>query len=594
MNGSTMATSGTITASRSASVVGFVALLLASCTGKIGQVGSGSGSGGAGNVPGGGGAPGVVTGGGGATQPPPPPPPPPTTGGGMVTPEAAGPLALRRLTVREYNNTVADLFGDTTRPALLFPTDSPSDSGFVAPIEVSSLHAQRYEEASELLANAALAANKLTIPCTNPAVSAEATCARQFIQQTGRKVFRRPVSSLEEAGLTALFTRARELGLDFRQSLTQVVRGMLQAPGFIYHWELGPTRPAATGGVAPLTSYQVASRLSYFLWETTPDTELAAAADADGLLTADAVETQARRMLANPRAKNFLESFHLQWLLIENLENLQKSETRFPFFGAPLRESLAPGLTEFAYSIFDPAGDGTLKTLLTAPYGFVNSSLAPVYGVTATGTTLTRTNLDPNQRAGILTQATFLASRAAVSASNPIYRGFSVYKKVLCGQPRAFPGNVPDVAPEVAGKSTRDRYAAHAQGACAECHAPFDPLGFAFEHYDAVGAYRAMDGGKPVDATGTAITPQGATITFTNAVELVNKLADSDEVKWCATRNWFRYMLGRADSAEDLGSMESAYRAGAMTPGFSLRDMIFAAVRSTAFRQRTVSPTEGI
>ena len=137
MNGSTMATSGTISdargvarpTARQAAVVGFVALLLASCTGKIGEIGSGSG--GAGNTPGGGGRPGMVTGSGGATQPPPPPPPPPTTGGGMVTPEAAGPLALRRLTVREYNNTVADLFGDTTRPALSFPTDSPSESGFV-------------------------------------------------------------------------------------------------------------------------------------------------------------------------------------------------------------------------------------------------------------------------------------------------------------------------------------------------------------------------------------------------------------------------------------------------------------------------------
>lgn len=524
-------------------------------------------------------------------------PPLPPPGPGALAPEAAGALPLRRLTIREYNNTVADLFGDTTQPANVFPSDGQSDSGFNSPIEISSLHTNRYETAAGNIADAALAANKLIMPtgCAAPAATAEANCAKLFIQQTGRRVFRRPVSAAEEMGLTTLYTQARGFGFDFKQSLAQLVRAMLQAPGFLYHWEVGLTPPQATAGVAPLTSHQIASRLSYFLWETMPDDQLFTAADSNMLLTPAAVEAQARRMLTDARAKHALENFHVQWLFLDNIENLQKSETKFAFYGEPVRASLGPALGEFAKSIFDTTSDGTLKTLLTAPYAYVNAPLAPIYGVTATGNAYTRISLDATKRGGgLFTQAAFLASRATPSASNPIYRGVAVYKRLLCGQPRAVPPVVPEVAPEVATTSTRKRYEAHTTNAyCASCHSAFDAYGYVFENYDAIGAYRDTDGGEAVNAKASVVTPLGANLTFTNAVDMMNQLSQSDEAKWCVTRNWFRYMLGRTDGTVDMGSMGLAYRAGGMTPGFSLREMIVAAVRSMAFRYRTVSPTEG-
>jgi hypothetical protein len=590
-----------IVSGNQATATGFCALLLATpllfvaaCTGSVqpgavppttGSTPGGTGGSTVGSVAATGGNPGAA----------PTPNLPPPTMSSAPTPEAAGPLALRRLTTREYNNIVADLVGDTSHPADLFPADAPSDSGFLAPIEVGELHVQRYEEAAAKVADAALAANTLTIPCTNPTAAAESACAKQFVQQFGRKAFRRPLTAMEEVGLTTLFGQARTLGFDFKQSIGQTVRVILQAPGFLYHWEAGVAPAgAAANAMVPLTSHQIASRLSFFLWETIPDAELSAAADAGTLLTPEAVEAQARRMLASPKSKLSLDNFHTHWLLVENLDNLQKSAGKYPYYGDPLRASLAPALAEFTSSILGTGGDGTLKTLLTAPYAYVNAALAPIYGVTATGDALTRMDLPATQRAGILTQPTFLASRASPSASNPVYRGVSVYRQLLCGPPRAVPGNVPPVEPEVVGKSTRDRYAGHAQGFCATCHAPFDPLGFAFENYDAVGAYRTMDGGKPVDATGTTVTPGGVTISFNNAVELTSKLAESDEVKWCVTKNWFRYMLGRPETDAEKGSMELAFRTANATPGYSLRDVIVSAARSMAFRFRTVSPGEGI
>jgi hypothetical protein len=130
------------------------------------------------------------------------------------------------------------------------------------------------------------------------------------------------------------------------------------------------------------------------------------------------------------------------------------------------------------------------------------------------------------------------------------------------------------------------------QTACAECHASFDALGFAFGNYDAIGAYQTMDNGHPIDASGSVVTPGGTKLSFQNAIDLVNALAASDEVKWCVTRQWFRFVLGRMESPSDEGSMELAYRAGAAVPGFSIRQMLTSLVQSQTFRYRAPSPGE--
>jgi hypothetical protein len=509
------------------------------------------------------------------------------------TPEAAGAFVLRRLSNREYNNVVADLLGDTTRPADDFPDDDAGSAGFVAPTNVATLNAQHYEETAGKLAEAALTANKLQIPCTSPATNAEATCAQNFINQFGKLAFRRPVLAAELMGLSTLFTTARGLGFDFKSSIAQVTKAILQAPGFLYHWEIGPSKGTPQNGVVALTPYQVASRLSFFLWETMPDAPLLAAADGGQLATPEQIQAQAERLLSDPRAQNTMENFHVQWLFLENLANLQKDTTAYPLFGDAVRQAFVPELKSFTASVILNNADGTLKSLLTAPYAFVNSATAPIYGATASGTTLTKTNLNASQRAGLLTQGAFLASRAGTAESNPTYRGVAIFKQLLCGSVPPPPANVPDVQPPSANLTTRQRFEAHDMNPCAiGCHTQFDPYGFAFENYDGIGAYRTMDNGQPVNATGTARTPGGATLTFNNAVELANALAASDEVKWCTTRQWFRYMLGRMESSTEQGSLEVAYRAAAQNPGFSIRDMLLSTTKSMAFRSRTVAAGE--
>ena len=588
-------------------MLGFVAALSVGCNADItgpgvganGASGGGSGtsgsagagtSGSSGTATGGASGSGATAGTGSVGTTPPPPDTPPA-------PESAGVLPMLRLTHREYRNTMADLLGTATNPAAGFEADGPGNSGFETPNNVGTVNAQMYMEQAALLAESAMTGGRLTVPCTAPAnTAAENTCATEFIATFGLRAFRRPVATGEATDLLALFTTARGLGFDFRASLTHVVSEMLQSPNFLYHWEIGdapPTRDAADPTLVNLTPYQIASRLSYFLWESMPDDALLAAAGAGELSTPEGVLAQAQRLLADrTRSKNALFNFHRQWLHIDNLEDLAP--------GTNLGELLGEELGLFVASVL-LEGDGTLASLLTAPYTFANATTAPEYGASVTGAAFARLELDPTQRLGVLMQVPFLRTNGTAP---PVDRGLVVYRQLLCGQVSPPPLDVPDVSPPSANLTTRERFSEHSTNACATgCHALFDPWGFAFENFDALGHYRTMEGGKPIDATGLPLangarggtTPNAIDIPFNNAVELVHALAASDEVRWCTARQWSRYMLGRLESGSDAGSIENAYKAAASpATGYSVRDFLLAAVRTKAFRFRTPSAGEAL
>lgn len=513
---------------------------------------------------------------------------------GTSTPESAGELPMLRLTRAQYNHALSDLIGDQSSPGDTLPDDGVSNNGFEAPISTSSLHVQYLLEIAEAAVDSALADGRLTIPCNNPAAAQEEACATQFIDDFGLRVYRRPIEPDERTGLLSVFTQARELELSVNDSIGFMLKAMLQSPNFLYHWEIGDTKPGpGTDGLVPLTEYQVASRLAYFLWDSGPDDALLTSAGANQLTTPDGVLAQAQRLLTDTtRADRALSNFHTQWLHVYNLGDLQKDTGAYPSYGPEMRSALEPAMTSFVSSVFLGAGDGTLATLLSAPYAYANAALAPAYGTTVTGTSMQRIDLDPTQRAGLLTQAAFLATNASPQTSHPVLRGLTVWKNLLCGPISPPPANVPEVEPPAAGTTTRQRYENHSANPCATCHTVFDPLGFAFENYDAIGGFRATENGQPVDATGVATTPGGTMIPFNNAVELLGSLASNDEVRWCVTRQWFRYMLGRMEASAEQGSMEVSYYQALATPGFSLRDLLLKTVQTTAFRFRAPSAGE--
>jgi Protein of unknown function (DUF1588)/Protein of unknown function (DUF1585) len=214
--------------------------------------------------------------------------------------------------------------------------------------------------------------------------------------------------------------------------------------------------------------------------------------------------------------------------------------------------------------------------------------------VTGPASGFAKVMLDPTQRAGIFTQTAFLASQATDILDNPVYRGLSIYVKVLCGVVNPPPANVPPVNFLSTG-TTRQSFDAHGSSACAVgCHRLFDPPGFAFENYDGIGRYRTMDNGQPVDSTGTFTTPGGATMTFNNAVDFAKQLAQSSEAQVCIDRQWTRYMLGRFETPAEQGSLELALNTAGKTPGFSLRDMLTTLLSSKAFLYRAPSAGEAL
>ncbi len=180
---------------------------------------------------------------------------------------------------------------------------------------------------------------------------------------------------------------------------------------------------------------------------------------------------------------------------------------------------------------------------MTSSKSFINDGLAGVYGVASvTGPTLVERALDPTQRQGLFTEASFLAAHATLTSSHPVKRGKKLLIDVLCGTVPPPPPGIPDPAAPSPSISTRERFAMHGLNVCAKaCHGLMDPLGFAFEHYDAIGAYRAMDGGKPVDASGAFVAPSGAPpAAFQDAIGLMKLVAASEDARRCVTNRWFR------------------------------------------------------
>ena len=598
------------------------ALTLVACTGRIGgsaETGAGgagnvtgpmSGSGGLGAGSGGAGAGAVTADGGGANA---------TGAGGTSTQgvaivttgtppaESAGTLVMRRLTYREYDHMLAYLLGDTTAPAEggnAWSPDAPNAVGYVAPSSVADLQVDLYNQTANTVVETALqalaagkTAGKLTIPCKTPTTTAaETTCATQFITAFGLEAYRRPVASAEQTDLLTLFTTVRGLGLSFNESIGAIVKSMIQSPNFLYHWEIGPTPPVVgSDGLVPLTAWQLASRLASTIWETTPDDTLLQAAQSGQLTTPAQVASQVTRMLADPRAANGLFYFNEQWLFnfgSQGRDLTQPLTKSSPLFTAAVAAGLATEFSDFVSSVY--TGDGTLKSLFTAPYAYVNHDLGAIYGVTGPATGFAKVALDPTKRGGIFTQTAFLATLASDGADNPIYRGLSIYLKVLCGTIGSPPANVPAVT-FIANGTTRQSYEAHGMSACASgCHNLFDPPGFSFENFDGDGSYRTTDANQPVDSTGSFVTPANATITFTNALDLSTQLAQSAEAQSCVDRQWTRFILGRPETTAESGSMSLAFQKAAATAGFSLRDLMATLIQSKAFMYRLPSPGEAI
>ncbi|HMI86318.1 MAG TPA: DUF1592 domain-containing protein, partial [Polyangiaceae bacterium] len=449
-------------------------------------------------------------------------------------------------------------------------------------LQISPTLVEQYMNAAEKLSVAALANMPSLVPC-DPVKDGEDACARSFISAFGAKAFRHPLSAAESARLWAAFDAGRKL-TDWKTGLQLVIETALQSPEFLYRVEFGA--PAQGQTVVKPTSFEMASRLSYLLWQSMPDDELRAAAQQDKLVTNDAIFGQVDRMLKDPKARAVVAHFHELWFHLDQYDVLEKDVSVFPGFTASVASLMAEETHRFLdHVIWEGAGD--VGAILTAPYTFMNAQLASYYGVSGVvGDAFVRVNLDATQRAGLLTQGGLLSVLAKSNQTAPVHRGKFVREQLLCDELPPPPPDIIIKPPELSSTlSTRQRFAEHsASPACSGCHQLMDPIGLTFENYDGAGRYRTMENNKPIDVSGE-IASSDVTGSFQGVTGLAQKLAASQKVKSCMARSWFRYAYGRAETDADacaLAQVEQKFRES----GYKITSLIVALAQTDAFLYR--------
>ena len=506
------------------------------------------------------------------------------------------PSRVVRLSKLEIQNSVTDLLG--TNKGVDLPDDakflnfSSNAEALVTPPFGNALQSSAQALAADF--RASLDPTQFGSDCSASDASARA-CATTLIKNYGQKAFRRPIAPADIDGLLAVYDAGRQTGSDgdvldrFKAGMDFTLRAILQSPDFVYRVELGDPS-AVNKGITNLTPYEAASSLSYMLTASPPDDALLAAAAANGLASPDALEAQARRLMA-AMPKRFAAQqsrFVREWLAIDfTVPAWAKNTTIYPLYSDELKSAIDQ---ETSLYLGDWVAHGpTLTSLLTRSDTFVNASNAPLYGLTANAGDMIKVSLDPTQRSGILTMPAFLGTRAHVDSSAPILRGISIVRGVMCITIPAPPPNVPPL-PAITDTSfttTRDRVEKHvAQASCASCHDRINPLGYPFENYDGLGIYRTKENGYDIDSSGAIIGTQSSDQPVKDAIVLSHALATSADVQLCFDRQVFRATFGRQETAADECSLRAAATAY-QAKNLDLRELLVSLVKSQTFAQRS-------
>ncbi len=512
---------------------------------------------------------------------------------------------IRRLTKFEYNNTVRDLLGDLTAPASILPAEEEplGFSNDATSLNVTPVLAEKYMLVAESVAARATEDVSGLTGCAPDGEPADlAACATTFIETFGRRALRRPVNEEEIAELQALYESAWTLYADapdpgptsYRMGIQMIIESVLQQPAFLYRVELGEglSPVDADGDIMPLSSLEMASRLSYFLWGSMPDEALLAEAEAGRLTTKQEIAAQARRMLDDDKAREAVSMFHAQWLDFDRVTNVTKDPALYPEWSSALAELMKEEMRVFVEQVVFN-GDGDLGTLLTAPYTYADGALAEHYGASPAGDgeAFAKVDFPPDQRAGLLSMGALLSYYSHTNQTSPVHRGKLVREAFLCDVLAPPPADVMFELPEPSANSTaRERFAEHSSNpSCSGCHELMDPIGFGFESFDTLGRFRTTDNGQPIDDSGSIIDSD-VDGTFDGLSQLANKLASSDEVKACYAKMWFRFAYGRGETQADACTLEQLH-VSFDAAGGNVKELLVALTQSDAFLYRVAGDT---
>lgn len=507
---------------------------------------------------------------------------------GEPEPEAEfspAPARLRLLLARQYKSSLAYLLGDAAAAAATPPSDSALN-GFeaigAAQLALGDSAVDAYEKAARAAAAAADPARLATyLPCT-PTGPADVDCHRTFVTNFGRVAWRRSLVPAEIERYAAVAQDAALTLGSFDAGVEFAVAGMLQSPYFLYQVEVGepdPNDPAER----ILTGVELATRMSFFLLDTTPTRELLDLADQGGLATPEQVRGVATTMLEVPAARAALGNFFGEVLRLRGLEELPKDPVTFPAWspglGGAMRQETMMLIEDIVFT-----RDADFLDLLDAPYTFANGPLAALYGLipdpAQLGDTWQRFDLPAEtKRGGIFGHGGFLSAKAHISSTSPTLRGKFVREVIMCQGMPAPPPGVATELPVGEFKTMRERLQQHMNDpSCNGCHQLMDPIGFGLENFDGIGIFRLVENGVVLD-TKSAIDGLGE---FDGARELGGLLRGSEEVPHCLVRNLFRHATGHLELASERPALEDL-DASFEAAGFRMKDLLVDLVASPAF-----------
>ena len=498
-------------------------------------------------------------------------------------PGDVGRKLIHRLSRLEYNNTVRDLLGVDSQPADRFPPDGGGGGGFdnnAATLFVPPILMEKYlAAASEIVA---AAKPELLFRVRPSETKDDATAARENLARLAASAFRRPAAEDEIGGLLALFDTTTRQGAQWEDAMRQCVRAMLVSPSFLFRVE--QDRP----GLVPqrVSDWELASRLSYFIWSTMPDGTLFALARAGELSEPVTFEAQVRRMLADPKARVLAENFASQWLRTRELRTtVRPASGGQPEFTPALRDAMAREPIVFFDALLRE--DRPLTDCLDADYAFVNAELAKFYGLSEVkGDAFQRVALTDRSRGGVVTMAGVLTLTSYPRRSSPVLRGKWIMEEILGTPPPPAPPMIKSLPTSDTGRNGltfRQQLEQHRSKAeCAACHKTMDQLGFGLENFGPVGSWRTSVANDPVDASGEL--PDGTK--FAGPIELKRLLLDRrDEFTRNIAERMFSYALGRGVEQTDWLAIRQIARAVAQD-GYRTQRLVLEIVKSPAFQLR--------
>jgi len=510
-------------------------------------------------------------------------------GAGSSTPEfAASPATLHRLTQPQLTNAWLDLLGEPLDLTTTLPVDDVAygfSSIAAAQKTISPLEAEQYETATyAVLASvwSDIARRDALVGCTFSAVAEP--CVATFLEDFTMRAWRRPLVAGELESLVELGSSVGSNLADPVEGLKFALAAVLQSPHFLFRVELGEPAPEHPG-VLRYTSYEMASRLSFLLLEAPPDEALRDAAAAGELTDIDSIRSHAERLMAEPGARTSMTRFFRDFMNIRNLDQLDKNPDLFPQLTATLGPAMRSEMEKmFESVVFD--GPGDFRSLFTTDKTFVNEELAGLYGIEGiTGEELVPVTLPASaKRAGILTAAGFLALNAHQTQTSPTHRGRFVRINLLCQDvPPPPPGvstTLPAVDPDAPPKTLRQRLDAHVAAAeCKSCHLAMDPIGFAFEHYDALGQYREIDeNGLTLDAS-TDIDG----VAVDGGLQMGQLIADLPEVGACVARRFYEHAGAHLATSGEQPSVEGLIE-DFVASDYDFQSLVVALVTNDGYR----------